>query len=90
MAVPAPGRYRVARRSRGVRAAVGEVVDSSTISPQLLLALVRTRVLVRVVDAPVAPALDTKPEPEPEPMPTAAKPAPAPPKAWQPKKGTKQ
>lgn len=83
MAVPLPGKYQVIRRSRGITAAVGEVVDSSTISPLMLLALVRTRCLRRVGDLPAqaAPERIVEPLPEPEPQPSPPLPRPAP-KKW--------
>lgn len=93
MAVPAPGRYRVVRRSRGLREHVGEVVDSSAISPVRLLMLVRTRCLQRIEDEPKpAPAVEPEPvseptlEPEPAPEPEP-EPEPKPkPKKWSNKK----
>lgn len=66
MAVPQQGKYRVVRRSRGLRTPVGGVVDSSTISPLLLLALVRTRCLELMKAAPAAVPEPVVTEPEPE------------------------
>lgn len=66
MAVPKPGKYRVARRSRGLRAKVGEVVDSSAISPVRLLALVRSRVLVPAESAPARQQATAPLVPEPK------------------------
>lgn len=48
MAIPAQGEYRVVRRHRGIRAAVGDVIPSASLSPQMFLALCRARVLVPV------------------------------------------
>lgn len=85
MAVPLPGKYQVMRRSRGLAAGVGEIVDSSTVSPLMLLALVRTRCLRRVGDLPAqaapppAPIVEPLPEPEPQPSPPLPRPAP---KKW--------
>lgn len=70
-ALPQPGRYRVARRSRGIQAGVGEVVDSSTIPLRHFLALVRTRVLVRVPEAESTPVAQ---EPAPAPLPVEPSP----------------
>ena len=68
MAVPLPGQYLVTRRSRAIETEVGGIVDSSTVSPLLLLALVRTRCLRRIGDSvPVAPSAP-KPLPAPEPV----------------------
>lgn len=84
---PKAGQYRVARRSRALRVGVGGVVDSSTLSPLLLLALVRTRVLVRVPEAESTPVAQ---EPAPAPLPVEPSPiTPTMPPHKPGKKGTK-